>query len=188
MQDFPNRSTTLTFNWSAGDTNDAISAMHAAFDPKSIEGEMRADYNLQTAMWIDALLQQGVPYETTAALPLPGFSLVLVNQRIQFRYTHAVPCTRASTEAACVEIVVHAIPETDSLAAALEAMERQQERPLHYSGATTLRIVTDPKTLTPYVFDARRYWYLSIDASDPDRASNEDEIMESERTIRTVTN
>jgi hypothetical protein len=166
--------------------NDAIYSMLLAFDPKTIETKTRAEYNLQTAMWIDATLQQGVPYEITASLPLPGFSLILVNQRIQFRYTHAVPCTPDAPEAACVEIVVHATPEIDSLAATLDAME-QAARPLHYSAATTLRIVTDPKTLTPYVFDARRYWYLSLGAADSAPASNEDEVIESERTVRNLT-
>jgi hypothetical protein len=166
--------------------NEAISSMHVTFDPKAIETETRIDYNLQTAMWIDATLQQGVPYEITAPLPLPGFALLVVNQRIQFRYTHAVPCTRDSTEAACAEIVVHARPETDALAAVLDAME-QSGHSLHYSAATTWRIVTDPKTLAPYVFDARRYWYLSVDAVDPDHASKDAEVLESERTIRTVT-
>jgi hypothetical protein len=166
--------------------NDAIASMYLAFDPKTIEIDTRADYNLQTAMWIDATLQQGVAYEITASLPLPGFSLVPINQRIQFRYTHAVPCRRESTEADCVEIVVHATPETDALAAALDTME-DPDRPLHYSAATTWRIVTDPKTLTPYVFDERCYWYLSMGASDPDNLSNEQEVIESQRTVRSVT-
>ena len=165
--------------------NYAISSMDVAFAAQAIETDTRADYDLQTAMWIDATLQQGVPYEVIASLPLPGFSLVVVNQRIQFRYTHAVPCTPAATEAACAEIVVHAIPETDALAAALDAME-QTDRPLHYAAATTLRIVTDPKTLAPYLFDARRYWYLSVSANDPDDAQGEAEVIESERTVRTV--
>ena len=164
----------------------AISSMQVAFGRKAIEIETRADYNLQTAMWIDATLQQGVPYEITAALPLPGFSVIVVNQRLQFLYTHAVPCTRDSTEPTCAEIIVHVAPETDSIAATLDALE-DQDRPLHYSGAMTLRIVTDPKTLTPYVFDARRYWYLSIDASDPDPSPDGQEVIESERTVRNVT-
>lgn len=109
-----------------------------------------------------------------------------VNQRIQFRYTHAVPCTHDSTEAACVEIVVHARPETDALAAALDVPE-QPDRPLHYSAATTLRIVTDPKTLTPHVFDVRQYWYLSVGANDPDRSPDGEDVIESQRTVRTVT-
>jgi hypothetical protein len=164
----------------------AISLMHVAFDPKSIETETRTDYNLQTAMWIDATLQQGVPYEITASLPLPGFALVAINQRIQFRYTHAVPCTRESAQATCAEIVVHAKPETDALAAALDAME-DPERPLHYTAATTWRIVTDPSTLTPYVFDARCYWYRTLGASDPNHASDAEQVIESQRTLRTAT-
>jgi hypothetical protein len=165
--------------------NSAISSMHFAFDPKTIETETRADYNLQTAMWIDATLQQGVPYEITTAFPLPGFALLRINQRVEFRYTHAVPCTRDATDTACVEIVVHARPETDALAAVLDVME-QADRPLHYAAATTVRIVTDPKTLTPYVFDVRRYWYLS-GANDSDDPWNQEEVIESERTVRTVT-
>jgi tetratricopeptide (TPR) repeat protein len=163
----------------------AISSMRLVFAPKTIEAQTRADYNLQTAMWIDATLRQGVPYEITASLPLPGFSLVPINQRLQFRYTHAVPCTRESAEAACAEIVVHARPETDALAAVLDAME-PADRPLHYAAATTWRIVTDPRTLTPYLFDERCYWYLSLDAGDPDQA-NQQEVIESQRTIWTIT-
>jgi hypothetical protein len=165
--------------------NAAIAAMHVAFDQKAIDADTRADYNLQTAMWIDATLQQGVPYEITAPLPLPGFSLVLINQRIQFRYTRAVPCTPGAPEAACAEIIVHVRPETDALAAALDSME-DPDRLLHYSAAATIRIVTDPKTLAPHVFDARRYWFLSVAASDPDESSDETEVIESERTVRTV--
>jgi len=165
--------------------NSAIASMHFAFDPKTIEAQTRVDYNLQTAMWIDATLQQGVPYEITTAFPLPGFTLLRINQRIEFRYTHAVPCTRDATEAACVEIVVHARPETDALAAALDAME-QSDRPLHYTAATTVRIVTDPKTLTPCVFDLRRYWYLT-GANDLDDRWNQEEVIESEHTVRTIT-
>jgi tetratricopeptide (TPR) repeat protein len=164
----------------------AISSMQVAFSPKAIETETGADYNLQTAIWIDATLQQGVPYEITAALPLPGFSLTVLNQRLQFLYTHPVPCTRDSTEPACAEIVVHLAPETDSLAAKLDALE-YQNRQVHYSGAATLRIVTDPKTLTPYVFDARRYWYLSVGADDQDELPGTGELIESEHTLRTVT-
>ncbi len=166
--------------------NDAIVSMLLVFAPRTIEPDTVADYNLQTAMWIDATLQQGVPYEITASLPLPGFAQIPINQRIQFRYTHAVPCTRDSTQAACVEIVVHARPETDALAAALDAME-EPEHPLHYSAATTWRIVTDPKTLTPFVFDERCYWYLSMGASNPDGSANGQEVIESQRTVRTFT-
>ena len=169
-----------------GVMQDAIASLPAAFDPQTIETDTRADYNLQTAMWIDARLQQGVPYEITASLPLPGFSLLRVNQRVQFRYTHAVPCTRDSAEAACAEIVVHATPETEALAAALDTME-QPDRPLHYSAASTWRIVTDPKTLVPYVFDERCYWYLSVGASDPEQPPGGEEVLESKRTVRNLT-
>jgi hypothetical protein len=163
----------------------AISSMQVAFGAPAIETGTRADYNLQTAMWIDATLQQGVPYEITAALPLPGFSLIVVNQRLQFLFTHAVPCTRKSTAPDCAEIIVHAAPETDSLAATLDALE-EQDRPLHYSGAMTLRIVTDPKTLTPYVFDARRYWYLAVGADEQSVLPGQGELIESERVVRSV--
>jgi hypothetical protein len=163
----------------------AISSMQVAFSPQAIETAARADYNLQTAMWIDATLQQGVPYEITAALPLPGFSVIVVNQRLQFLYTRAVPCPGRSTEPACAEIVVHVTPETDSLAATLDALE-EQDRPLHYSGAMTLRIVSDPNTLAPYVFDARRYWYMSVGAHEHDALPRNGEVIESDRTIRNV--
>jgi len=164
----------------------AISSMPVAFSPKAIETETRADYNLQTAMWIDATLQQGVPYETTAALPLPGFSLIVANQRLQFLDTHAVPCTHDSTEPACAEIVVHVAPETDSLAATLDALE-DQERPLHYSGAMTVRMVTDPRTLTPYVFDTRRYWYLSVGVDDQGELPSQGQVIESEHSVQNIT-
>jgi hypothetical protein len=164
----------------------AIASMQVAFGRKAIEIGMRADYNLQTAMWIDATLQQGVPYEIIATLPIPGLSLVLLNQRLQFLYTHDVPCTPKTTESDCIEIIVHIAPEVDSLAATLDLLE-DPDHPLHYSGGTTVRIVTDPKTLTPYVFDARSYWYLALDPDDPDGLSGDQEVIESQRMVRTVT-
>ncbi len=68
-------------------------------------------------MWIDATLRQAVAYEITAPLPLPGFSRVSVEHQIQFRYTHAVPCAAGAVAADCVELVVHATPQIQALAA-----------------------------------------------------------------------
>jgi hypothetical protein len=37
------------------------------------------------------------------------------------------------------------------------------------------------------VFEARRYWYLSMDADDQDQSPDGQELIESERSVRTVT-
>jgi hypothetical protein len=62
----------------------------------------------------------------------------------------------------CVEIVVHARPDPRALPAAVRNLSRvlRLHEGLHYWAATYMRLVVDPDTLTPYLRDARRYWYV----------------------------
>jgi hypothetical protein len=160
-------------------TTHAQHATRIAFAPQIIDAEVTQDYALQTGMWIGATLEQGVWYELMAPLSLSGAPQTIVTHRLEFAYTHQVPCTSESTDRACVEIVVHATPDDEALAAALTNFPVPPDT-LHYTSATYVRLVTDPNTLLPYLRETRRYWYLSV-GDTPGNA-----WLESERLVSSV--
>lgn len=131
--------------------------------PDGLMARAAEDYTLDTAAWIDATLIQGVWYDMTASLFVPGM-VILVDHDIRFAYSRPVPCTRAASEASCAEILVHAVPNPDALQAKMadvkQALKVRGE--MRYASATDLRLVVDPTRLLPYVSEARRHWYIAI--------------------------
>jgi tetratricopeptide (TPR) repeat protein len=139
--------------------------MGVVFAPNTIEARAEEDYSLATGAWIGATLDQGVWYQMSAALILPGINNILMPNDMEFAYTRNVPCTADSAAPSCVEIVLHATPQEESLGQWLEQLPRG--RIAHYWSTSYLRIVTDPNTLVTYATDARRYWYVSTGSADP---------------------
>lgn len=168
--------------------SDAARVVNSAFTTQVIESKAAEDYNLETAIWIGATLEQGIWYKLSAPLSLPGVPQAVLPHDLEFAYTRQVPCTAGSMELSCIEIVVHAIPDADALEAALERASQmvslRRGRAVHYWGSTYLRIVTDPNTLMTYVRDARRYWYVSLGDSDPKSVENKSERIVATSTYR----
>jgi hypothetical protein len=142
-----------------------VAALKLDFGRAAVEQNAAEDYDFQTGVWIGATLEQGVWYKMSVPLTLPGARQLLLPHRVEFAYTRNLPCTPASTSPTCVEMVVHATPEAASVAYLLNFVDRELGRnPLiktHFWATTYMRIVTDPNTLTTYLYDERRYWHAS---------------------------
>ena len=145
--------------------------------PDGMSAAAGQEHALFTAAWIDATLEQGVWYETTASLLLPGM-VILADQDIQFAYSRPVPCGASpSDEPACAEILVHVTPEpeslTDKLALLRQSLKLTGTRKVHYTGVTDLRLVVEPGRLLPHVSELRRHWYIEVDGKGPPIAGAE---------------
>jgi hypothetical protein len=162
--------------------NEALQTAQVAFAPEVIESELRENYELESAMWIGATLQQGVQYELIAPLPLPGAPHVAVYHQLYFSFTREVPCTSELLGHSCVELIVRATPQEEPLQEVLGLLHFPHGETLHYSSATTVRIVTDAQTQRPYLHETRRYWYVTLGKSMPDR-----ELLESDHSVITST-
>ncbi len=132
--------------------------------PEGLAARAAEEYTLNTAAWIDATLVQGVWYDMTASLFVPGM-VVLVDHDIQFTYARPIPCTSETSQATCAEILVHAAPNPDALKAKLSDVKQalKVRGEMRYASATDLRLVVDPMRLLPYVTEAQRHWYIAID-------------------------
>lgn len=137
---------------------DTVNVMKVLFAPGVMESKATEAYRLETAMWIGATLKQGVWYELTAPLSVPGLQRVVVNHTLQFAYARPAPCVDGSD--ACAEIIVRATPEPDALAEALQDVGLSREEGFDYISSTYLRVVVDPRTLLPQVRETRQYWYV----------------------------
>jgi len=155
---FPNSNGSLASMHDVGRVVKYLSA------PDEIKTMVAEDYDLTTAAWINAKLDQGIWYDMTAPMRLPGTAYV-IDHDIHFSYTHAMPCTTASTTPSCVEIVLYATPNLDALGKWGRFMIANLREPAwiiaHYWSETDIRIVTDPDNLFPYQSDVRRYSYFS---------------------------
>jgi len=153
-----------------------------AFAPDFIESKAEQDYGLETGTWIGATLEQGVWYQMSAPLFLPGLGLghFVVQHNINFAFTRELPCTTGS-DRFCAEIVIRATPDTNDLKSALEeadpGLKLPDNQPPHVWSRTDIRLVIDPKTLLPQTFDIRQSWYDGLGKRDP--------IIESIRTVST---
>jgi len=161
----------------------ARSLMSAAFEatadtvsPGILEAMTAEAYQLETAMWIGAMLDQGVWYEDTAPLTLPGMPRAVVQHRIEFAFTRMVPCTAGAPAQTCVEMVIHATPDEDALDQVIADAGLSD-----YTASIEARIVTDPKTLLPYAREERRYWYVSRSRG------GRDSVLQSEHLVSTAT-
>ncbi len=133
--------------------------------PGMLEAAAAENYQIETAMWIGATLEQGVWYEFDAPLPIPGMPRVVIQNRVQFAFTRMLPCTEGTTDSTCVEIVIHATPDKEGLDRVIADLglpppHYQFDR---YTASTEARIVTDPATLLPYAREERIHWYASLD-------------------------
>ena len=155
--------------------DEALRSVDVAFAPEVIEAAARQSYNLETAMWIGARLEQGVWYALSAPLTLPGRPRLVGDHDIAFSFTHAVPCTAASADPRCVELVVKSNePIFDSQVA--------PGWPFRYSASRVMRIVVDPQNLLPYSRDVHSYWYMETE-----KGGAPDSLLESERLLETTT-
>jgi hypothetical protein len=161
-------------------TIEAVEATAANLSPGILEAATAENYALETAMWIGATIDQGAWYEISAPLSLPGLPRVVVQNRIEFTFTHRVPCTGGATQYACVEIVYRATPEQAALDNAMADMGLQRGSFTNYTASTEARIVTDPTTLMPYAREAWTHWYTSLGEN------NKDQILESEHLVSTT--
>jgi hypothetical protein len=157
-------------------------AVGDALLPAAIEAQTAEDYNFEAGTWIGATLEQGVWYDMTAGLFMPFAPHVFLTHKIQFTYSRHVPCTPGASEVSCIEIVLRAAPDPTVLKASLDALVRRaqlagRQGPRLWS-ATTMRLVTDPKTLWTYSRETRWHFYWWNGLPGPDHS-----MIESEKTI-----
>jgi tetratricopeptide (TPR) repeat protein len=157
--------------------NQALFTAQIEFAPAVIANEVSETYGLETAMWIGATLKQGVSYELTVPLSLPGIAHVIVEHRLQFSFTREVPCTAAPAAPRCVELVLRATPLEQPLNEVLAGFQLPQGVALHYASSISMRLLLDPQTLNPYLRDTHRYWYVTVGKRSPN-----DVLMESDHS------
>ena len=155
--------------------NQAAAAAQLEFEPEVIANQVSETYGLETAMWIGATLQQGVSYELTAPLSLPGIAHVIVEHQLDFIFARELPCTPEAAAPSCVELVVRATPLEQPLHEVLTSFQLPQGAALHYASSISMRLIVDPQTLKPYLRDTRRYWYITVGRQVPN-----DVLMESD--------
>ena len=157
--------------------NLAASGAQIEFAPQVIANEVSETYALETAMWIGATLKQGVSYQLTAPLALPGIAHVIVEHQLDFSFTRELPCTPEPAAQSCVELVVRATPLEQPLEAVLTSFKLPQGAALHYASSISMRLILDPQTLKPYLRDTHRYWDLTVGKEVPN-----DVLMESDHS------
>ena len=161
-----------------GDFKQVTELKHVVFDQAAvaITDRVEENYDFEAAVWIGATLEQGVWYNMSGQLILPGTRQLLFSHDVEFAYTRDVPCTPTSTSPSCIEIVVHATPQAERLTELLNYANRtllfHRKVRSNYWSTTDMRIVTDPNTLTTYVYDVRRYWHASGGALESDKPEN----------------
>jgi hypothetical protein len=158
--------------------DEAVYAAQVEFTPAVIGNEVSETYGLETAMWIDATLRQGVGYELTVPLSLPGVPHVIVEDRLQFVFTREVPCSSALAVPSCVELVVRATPLEQPLQEVLTGIQLPRRSALHYASSIVMRLIVDPQTLKPYLRDTHRYWYVTVGKRLPDSVMMESDHSE----------
>jgi hypothetical protein len=167
----------------AGATKDALKSAGSAITPGILEAQTAENYQLETAMWIGATLEQGVWYEMPAPLLLQGPTRYIVPQRIEFAFTRMVPCTDDAGAKKCVEIVIHATPDQKSLKNLLADLlaPSPNYRYSDFAASTDARIVVDPATLLPYAREERIYWYASLGKRAADKILQSEHLMSTTR-------
>jgi hypothetical protein len=140
----------------------ALDRASVALAPGLLEAGTAENYQLETAMWSGAKLEQGVWYELSAPFILAGMPQFVVQHRVEFAFTRMVPCTPAATAQTCVEIVLHAMPDKKSLDDVLNDISDPDSRLVDYDSSMSARIVVDPATLLPYAREEQVYWFASL--------------------------
>ena len=141
-------------------TRDALAMTEDDLSPGALEADTAENYALDTAMWIDATLEQGIWYEISAPLTLAGLPRLVVQHRIAFAFTRMVPCTARAASQTCIEIVIRATPDQEALDDVNADVWGRGA--LHYAASLQARVVIDPNTLLPYAREERVYWYRSF--------------------------
>ena len=145
-------------------TSDALETAADALTPGILEAATAENYQLETAMWIGAKLDQGVWYEMSAPLSLPALPQFLVQQHLEFAFTRMVPCTSDAVAQTCAEIVIRATPDKDSLRDLLVDLTGSNAAAdsVQYDASIVVRIVVDPATLLSYSREEQIYWYAAL--------------------------
>ncbi len=169
-----------------GIMDQAVETTAAALSPGMLEAAAAENYQLETAMWIGATLDQGVWYAIDAPLYLPGMPRVVAQNRIEFAFTRVVPCTAGAAEPTCVEIVIRAAPDKEALDRVIADFDTQTTlgRIHNYTASIEARIVTDPATLLPLAREERIYWYASLGKGNG--KGNGNTILQSEHLVSTT--
>jgi len=149
----------------------------ATLSPGLLEAGTAETYQLETAMWVGAKLEQGAWYELSSPLSLPGMPQFVVQQRIEFAFTRRVPCTAADSSPTCVEIVLHATPDKASLNDVLTDITDPEDRFVDYDASIDARIVVDPATLLPYAREEQVYWFASLGSGKGDALLESDHLL-----------
>jgi tetratricopeptide (TPR) repeat protein len=157
--------------------NEALDRASIALAPGLLEAGTAENYQLETAMWAGAKLEQGVWYQLSAPLSLPGMPEFVVSQRIEFAFTRMVPCTTGIAAHSCVEIVLHATPDKKSLDDVLADISEPDDRFVDYDASTDARIVVDPATLLPYAREEQIYWFASLGNGKGDALLESDHLV-----------
>ena len=137
----------------AGSLKALAENLKLAFSADNVQANAQEQYNLETATWAGAKLQQGVWYQMSAPLFVPGLGLgqFLVNHDIQFSFTRMVACAPGDAEPSCAEIVVHATPAAEDLKNNITLLSRalyhSDANSMHYWSTIDLRLVVKPETL-----------------------------------------
>ena len=158
------------------------------FSAQNVQVKAAETYNLETATWAGAKLEQGVWYQMSASMFLPGLGMgqFMIDHDIEFSFTRMVACAPDDKETACAEIVVHITPDPKDLKLATTQVSHgfhlTDAQALHYWSTTDIRLVMRPETLVPYVSDWRRSWYVAIPGSGKDNR-----IVSSERVVTVST-
>jgi len=170
-------------------TEDAVATTAIALSPGMLEAEMTQRYQLETAMWIGATLEQGVWYEISAPLSLPGMERFVVPQRIEFAFTRMLPCIPGAAAASCVEVVIHATPAAEALDNLLADIGNSfpNDRYLDYAAASDARIVLDPTTLLSYTREEQVYWYAALSKRAEDRVLGSEHLVSTTKYGASVT-
>jgi hypothetical protein len=142
----------------------AIDTAASYLSPGALEAATAENHQLETAMWIGATLEQDVWREISAPLALPGMPRVVVQNRVQFAFTHMVPCTAGEAAPTCAEIVIRATPEKGDVEQIIAdfVLPGTNVHFHDYSASIEARIVVDPTTLLAYTREERVYWYVSL--------------------------
>ena len=171
----------------AGPSQSLAQDLKLVFSAPNVQAKAMQDFNVQTATWAGAKLQQGVWYQMSAPLFLPGLGMgkFVIDHDIAFSFSRELPCTPGAIGPPCVELIVHATPDALGVKQARELVAKALKIPdpnaLRYWSTTSLRLVVKPDTLLPYVGDIRRYWYIAIDGI------GNDPVISSERIVATST-
>ena len=145
-------------------TSDALESVADALAPGMLEAATAENYQLETAMWIGARLDQGVWYQISAPLSLPALSQFLVQQHLEFAFTRRVPCTAGAAAQTCAEIVIRATSDKTSLHDLLVDLTGSNTgaQSVEYDASIVIRIVVNPATLLAYTREDQIYWYASL--------------------------